>query len=52
MQDLGIQVLFQGTNFLRLWQGIWVSLRIALIAMIASILLGVLLGFIMTSKNK
>lgn len=52
MQDLGIEVLFQGTNFLRLWQGIWVSLRIALIAMIASILLGVLLGFIMTSKNK
>ena len=52
MQDLGIEVLFQGTNFLRLWQGIWVSLRIALIAMIASILLGILLGFIMTSKNK
>ena len=52
MQDLGIEVLFQGTNFLRLWQGIWVSLRIALIAMIASILLGVLLGFIMTSQNK
>ena len=52
MQDLGIQVLFQGTNFLRLCEGIWVSLRIALIAMIASILLGVLLGFIMTSQNK
>ena len=52
MQDLGIEVLFQGTNFLRLWQGIWVSLRIALIAMIASILLGVLLGFIMTGQNK
>ena len=52
MQDLGIQVLFQGTNFLRLCEGIWVSLRIALIAMIASILLGILLGFIMTSKNK
>lgn len=52
MQDLGIQVLFQGTNFLRLCEGIWVSLRIALIAMIASILLGILLGFIMTSQNK
>ena len=52
MQDLGIEVLFQGTNFLRLWEGIWVSLRIALIAMIASILLGILLGFIMTSQNK
>lgn len=52
MQDSGIQVLFQGTNFLRLCEGIWVSLRIALIAMIASILLGVVLGMIMTSKNK
>ena len=52
MQDLGIRVLFQGTNFLRLCQGIWVSLRIALIAMIFSIVLGILLGIIMTSKNK
>lgn len=52
MQDLGIQVLFQGTNFLRLWAGIWVSLRIALVAMIISIFLGVVLGMIMTSKNK
>ena len=52
MQDLGIRVLFQGTNFLRLCQGIWVSLRIALIAMIFSIVLGILLGIIMTSKSK
>lgn len=52
MQDLGIRVLFEGTNFLRLCQGIWVSLRIALIAMIFSIVLGILLGIIMTSKNK
>ncbi|MBE6024453.1 MAG: amino acid ABC transporter permease [Cellulosilyticum sp.] len=52
MQDLGIQVLFQGTNFLRLCGGIWVSLRIALVSMLASILLGILLGSIMTSKNK
>lgn len=52
MQDLGIRVLFQGTNFLRLCQGIWVSLRIALIAMIVSIVLGILLGIIMTSKSK
>lgn len=52
MQHLGIQVLFQGTNFLRLCQGIWVSLRIALIAMIGSALLGMLLGLVMTSKNR
>ena len=52
MQDLGIQVLFQGTNFLRLCEGIWVSLRIALMAMLASMVLGMVLGMIMTSKNK
>lgn len=52
MQDLGIQVLFQGTNFLRLWQGIWVSLRIAVLAMGFSLLLGVFLGMVMTSRNK
>ena len=52
MQDLGIRVLFQGNNFLRLCEGLWVSLRIALISMIVSVLVGVLLGVIMTSQNK
>lgn len=51
MQDLGLQVLFQGNNFLRLLQGLFVSLRISLVAMILSILLGILFGMIMTSKN-
>lgn len=52
MASSGIQVLFQGTNLLRLWQGIWVSLRIALISMVGSIILGMLFGIVMTSKNK
>lgn len=52
MQDLGIQVLFQGSNFWRLCEGLWVSLRIALIAMVASIAIGIFLGMIMTSKNR
>ncbi len=51
MQDLGLQVLFQGNNFLRLLQGLFVSLRISLVAMVLSILLGILFGMIMTSKN-
>lgn len=51
MQDLGLQVLFQGNNFLRLLQGLFVSLRISLVAMVLSILLGILFGVIMTSKN-
>ena len=52
MQNKGISVLFKGNNFLRLCQGLWVTLRIALIAMIFSIILGFILGMIMTSKNK
>ena len=52
MQDLGIRVLFEGNNFLRLCQGIWVSLRIALISMLLSVGFGILMGVIMTSKNK
>lgn len=52
MQSLGIQVLFQGTNFLRLLEGLWVSLRIAVISMILSIFLGIFLGIIMNSKKR
>lgn len=52
MQSLGIRVLFEGRNFLRLCEGMWVSLRIALIAMLLSIVFGVLMGSVMTSKNK
>lgn len=51
MQDSGIQVLFQGTNFLRLLEGLWVSLRISVIAMGLSVVLGIPFGVIMTSKN-
>ena len=52
MQDLGIEVLFKGNNFIRLLAGLWVSVRLALIAMVFSIFLGFLLGMIMTSKNR
>lgn len=52
MQNLGIQILFQGNNFLRLWEGLWVSLKLAVISMFFSICLGMLLGMVMTSTNK
>ena len=29
MQNMGIEVLFKGINSLRLWQGLWVTIRIA-----------------------
>ena len=51
MQDSGINVLFMGKNFLRLLEGLWVTLRISLISVILSIPLGILFGMFMTLKN-
>ena len=52
MPDLGIEVLFKGTNMLRLLQGLWVALRISLISVVISMPLGIVVGAFMTSKNK
>ncbi len=52
MPDLGIEVLFKGTNFIRLLGGLWNALEISLISVGLSIPLGVLLGIVMTSKSK
>lgn len=51
MQDLGIDVLFQGRNFERLLEGLLVTINISLISVAISIFLGILLGMIMTLKN-
>lgn len=40
MPDSGINVLFMGKNFLRLLEGLWVTLRISLISVVLSIPLG------------
>ncbi|WP_349947667.1 amino acid ABC transporter permease [Lacrimispora sp. BS-2] len=52
MQNLGIRILFEGNNFLRLFGGLLVSLRIAVISMVLSVVLGILLGMVMTSKKR
>ncbi len=52
MQSLGIDVLFKGTNFLRLLGGLWVAVRISLISVAISIVLGLVAGVLMTSKNR
>lgn len=52
MQNLGIRILFEGNNFLRLCAGLWVSLRIAVMSMVLSAGLGILLGMVMTSRKK
>ena len=51
MQALGFEVLWKGKNFARLMGGLWVALRISLIAVGISLVAGVLMGVLMTRKN-
>ena len=48
----GYEVLFQGNNFLRLLGGLWVTIRISLISIALSLVLGIFLGAAMRMKNK
>ena len=48
---MGFEVLLKGTNMQRLLDGLWVALRISLILVTISIVLGVILGSLMTLKN-
>ena len=52
MQDSGISVLFKGINFQRLLLGLWVTLRIALVTIGISLVLGLLFGLVMMRKNR
>lgn len=52
MRSLGIDVLFKGTNFLRLIGGLWIAVRISLISVALSIVFGLAMGVLMTSRNK
>ncbi|MGM9571054.1 MAG: amino acid ABC transporter permease [bacterium] len=52
MQDLGINVIFQGVNLQRLFWGLLITARIALISIIISFVLGILFGIIMSSKSR
>ncbi|WP_182186790.1 amino acid ABC transporter permease [Pectinatus frisingensis] len=51
MQDLGIRVLFDGENGVRLLLGLIVTLKLSVITIIASCLLGTLMGLLMTLRN-
>ena len=52
MPDLGIDVLFKGTNMLRLLQGLWVAMKISIVSILISMPLGILVWALMTVKNK
>lgn len=51
MPDLGLEVLLKGKNMIRILGGLWVALKISLVAVLISIPLGILLGAVMTWKN-
>lgn len=51
MQDLGINILFKGSNMARLFGGLWVTVQISLVAVLLSIPLGILFGLFMTLKH-
>ena len=52
MQDSGISILFKGINFQRLLGGLWVTMRIALITIGLSVILGLAFGLIMLSRRR
>lgn len=52
MPDLGLDVLLKGNNMIRLLQGMWVALQISLVSIIISMPLGIIVGALMTMKNK
>lgn len=51
MQDLGVNILFEGLNMQRLFGGLWITTKIALISISFSMLFGIILGLIMLSEK-
>ena len=52
MQNLGIKAIFQGNNFQRLFEGLFVTAEIAFISIIIASLLGIIIGLSRTTKSK
>lgn len=48
----GLEVLFKGKNLTRLLGGLWTALRISLLSVAISLPLGILLGVLMTRRNR
>lgn len=51
MQEWGISVLFEGRNFIRLLEGLWVTLEISLISVFISVILGIGMGILMSLNS-
>ena len=48
----GLEVLFKGKNLARLLGGLWTALRISLLSVAISLPLGIVLGVLMTRRNR
>ena len=51
MQDLGIRVLFEGNNLLRLFNGLLVVVELSFLSVFCSVFFGIIMGMLMTLKN-
>ena len=49
---MGFEVLFKGSNMVRLLGGLLVALKISLISVVISIILGIIVGMLMTMNNR
>lgn len=52
MVHSGINVLFEGSNFLRLLGGLWTAVWIAVVSLLIGLLLGTIFGLLRTSQNR
>ena len=52
MDDLGLSVLFEGSNGIRLLGGLWTTVEISLLSVVGSIIFGILAGIAMTLPYK
>ena len=52
MLNTDYKVLFEGNNLMRLFEGLFVTVRIAFISVIIACVIGLIFGIVMTSKSK
>lgn len=52
MQNMGIELIFEGNNFIRILDGLLNTIQIAFVSIFFGLILGVIFGLIYSSKNK
>lgn len=52
MDNMGLGIIFEGNNLLRLLGGLWITIKISFISVFVSIFLGIILGMIMTVNSR